>query len=317
MKTSEKLSITLATVLLASAAFMSSCQKKTTTTPDSDTSAAADNNTAEWAANDAVTMAGQASESGSVSYKMGNDNSVLSSCATVTVNTTSKIITVTFSGGACNDGHVRSGTLTFDYSQSTGGAVYYRNPGYKCIVTSTNYVVDLNHVAITHTVTNTTPAGFNPATTNMTWSVGGAVTIVKAGNGGTITWNCNRTHTLLNTAALTYAGTAYPASYVDQNTVIDWAHAIVSVGGTASGTTAKGESYTFNTTSPLIVNMNCAPDPNKPGRHPIVQGAFDFKPGNKGNRHVDFGSGTCDMICQVTITGTDGNTYGPYTITLP
>src|SRR5438105_15384558 len=108
----------------------------------------------------------------------------------------------------------------------------------------------------------------------------------------------------MNTAAITYGGASIPASYVDQNTVIDWAHAIVSVSGSVNGTTAKNESYTFTTTSPLVVNMNCTPDPNKPGRHPIVQGSFDFKPGSKGNRHVDFGSGACDMSCQVTITGT-------------
>ncbi len=311
MKTTKKLSIALATILLASAAFISSCKKKTTETPDNDTSAATDNNMAEWASNDAVTMAGQASESGSVSYKQGNENSVLSSCATVTVNTNTKIITVTFGGGACNDGHVRSGILTFDYSASTGGAVNYRNPGFSCHITTTNYVVDGNSVAVNKTVTNTTPAGFNPATTNMTWTINGSVTIVKAGNGGTVSWTCNRTHTLLNTSAITYGGNAIPASYVDQNTVIDWTKAVISVSGSANGTTAKGEVYTVTITSPLILNMNCTPDPLKPSHHPIVQGAFDFTPGSKASRHVDFGSGSCDLAATVTINGKT------YAITLP
>lgn len=318
MKTTKKIGFVFTTLVLASAVLISSCKKKETDDLDKDASAASDNNQAEWVANDAVTMAGQASENGSVSYRNGNDNSVLSSCATVTVNTTSKIITVNFSGGLCNDGHQRSGTLTFDYSQSTGGAVWYRNPGFKCIVTSSNYVVDLNQVTITHTVTNTTPAGFNPATTNMTWGIDGNVTIVKPNNGGTITWHCTRTHTLMNTSAITYGGNQIAAAYVDQNTVIDWAHAVVSVAGNANGTTAKGESYSFSTTSPLVVNMNCTPDPNKPGRHPIVAGAFDFTPGSKGKRHVDFGNpdGGCDFDCWVTVYNTKGQSYGPVKVTL-
>lgn len=317
--TSKRIGLIITTLVLASAVCFTSCKKKTDEEPkDTDASAASDNNTAEWIASDAVTMAGQASESGSVSYKQENDNSVLSSCGSVTVNTTSKIITVTFNGGLCNDGHVRSGTLTFDYSGSTSGALYYRHPGFKCVVTSSNYVVDLNQVTITHTVTNTTPVGFDPNTTNLTWSIGGDVTVVKPNNGGTITWHCTRTKTLLNTKAITYGGQAVAASYVDANTVIDWAKAVISISGTANGTTAKNESYSFTTTSPLVINMNCTPDPNKPGRHPIVEGAFDFTPGSKGKRHVDFGNpnGGCDFDCWVTVYNTSGQAYGPIKVTL-
>lgn len=315
MKTTRKIGLILTSFVLASAVLMTSCKKKETETPDTDTSAASDNNTAEWVANDAITMGGQASETGSVSYRQAYPNSVLASCATVTVDPTNKIITVNFPGGVCNDGHVRSGTLIYNYSGSTNGATFYRNPGFNCTLTSQNYVVDGNAVVVTHTVTNTTPVNFTSPTL-MTWTVSSHVQVTKVNNGGTVTWSATRTHTLLNTYATTYAGTNYPAAYTDQNTVIDWPHAIVSFSGSASGTTAKGESYSFNITSPLIVNMNCTPDPNKPSRHPIVQGAFDFTPGSKGTRHVDFGSGTCDMTCTVTITA-NGKTYGPYTITLP
>lgn len=318
MKTTKKLSLILAASLLASAAFMSSCKKKEKDEKDTDYAAASDNNMAEWVSSDAITMGGQASENGSVSYKEGIDGSILASCASVTVNTTTKIITVNFSGGPCNDGHIRSGTLTYDFSQSTSGAVWYRNPGFKCILTSTNYVVDGNAVAITHTVTNTTAPGFNPATTNMTWSIGSDVYITKAGNGGQIEWHCTRTKTLMNTSAVTYAGNSIPASYVDQNTIIDWSKALISVSGNANGKTAKGETYSFVTTSPLVVNMNCTPDANKPGRHPIIAGAFDFTPGSKGKRHVDFGNpdGGCDFDCWVTVYNTNGTPYGPIKVTL-
>jgi hypothetical protein len=324
MKTTLKTGLILTSFALAFAVLMTSCKKKETETPDTDTQAVADNNTAEWIANDAITMGGQASETGSVSYRQTYPNSVLATCATVTVDVNAKKITVNFPGGICSDGHIRQGTLLFDYSGSAAGANVYRNPGFKCVLTSQNYMVDGNNVTINHTVTNTTPANFS-SPTNLTWAVTATVTVVKAGNGGTITWNCNRTHTLLNTYPFALGGINYGAAYTDQNTVIQWnpiqgqavpSAAIIGVSGTANGTTAKGESYSFATTSQLVVNMNCTPDANKPSRHPIVQGAFDFTPGNKGTRHVDFGSGTCDMICTVTISA-NGKTYGPYQVTLP
>ncbi len=312
MKTTKRIGLILTSFVLASAVLMTSCKKKETDDPDKDTSAASDNNTAEWVMSDVSAMAGQASESGSVSYRESNPNSVLASCGTVITSTaTPQTFTVSFSGGMCNDGHQRSGSLIFNFAGSTGGALYYRHPGFNCVVSSSNYVVDLHQVSITHTVTNTTAAGFNPATTNMTWNIGGDVTIVKPSNGGTITWHCTRTQTLMNTSAITYNGNAVAASYVDQNTVINWATAVVSVSGTANGLTAKGESYSFTTTSPLVVNMNCTPNANKPGRHPIVQGSFEFTPANKGKRVVDFGNGSCDFLCEITVYTVKGTKYGP------
>lgn len=319
MKTTKRFGLLLTTCVLAFTVGMTSCKKSSTEeAKDTDASAASDNNLGEWTTNDAITMAGQASETGSVSYRQGNENSILSACATVTVNTTAKIITVNFAGGACNDGHYRYGTITFDYSQSTNGAVYYRNPGFKCVISSSNYIVDGYTVTLNHTVTNTTAANFNSAATNLTWNINGSVTVKKPNNGGTVTWNCNRTKTLLNTRQITYAGVQIASSYVDQNTVIDWAHAVISLSGSANGTTAKGETFSFNTTKDLVINMNCTPNSNQPARHPIVEGAFDFTPGSKGKRHVDFGNpdGGCDFDCWVTVYNTSGASYGPVKVTL-
>src|SRR5579872_1285703 len=142
MKT-RKLTLALAAILLTSAAFVSSCKKKTTDDKDSDTTAASDNSMAESSSNDAIKMAGQASESGSLSsYKLGEqNNSILSSCAVLVYDSvTSKTITVNFGSTPClcADGHYRNGTVKFDYSGSTLGAKFYRNPGFKCIVTTPN-----------------------------------------------------------------------------------------------------------------------------------------------------------------------------------
>lgn len=316
MKT-RKLTLVLATMLLASAAFVSSCKKKTTTdTKDTDTSAASDNSLAESSSNDAIKMAGQASENGALSsYKLGNEASILSTCAIIIYDSTAnKTITVNFGTTPClcQDGHYRSGTVKFDYSGSTLGAKFYRHPGFKCVVTTPNndYYVDANKVTFSKTIINTTALGFNPTTTNMTWSVNGSVTIVKANNGGTINWSCNRTITLMNTVATTYNGQSILASYTGQSTPIDWLHALFSVGGSANGTSANGTAYSFSTTSPLVVNMNCVPSGSPAGHHPIVQGSFDFTPSGKATRHVDFGNGSCDNTFVVTINGVS------YTITI-
>jgi len=317
MKT-RKLTLVLATMLLASAAFVSSCKKKTTEDKDTDTSVASDNSLAESSSNDAIKMAGQASENGALSsYKMGNEASILSTCATVTfdtLTTTTRSFSVYFGPTPClcQDGHYRSGTVKFDYLGSTLGAKFYRHPGFKCVITTPNsdYYIDGNKVTFSKTIINTTAVGFNPATTNMTWSVNGSVTIVKANNGGTISWSCSRIITLMNTIATTYSGQSIPASYTSQSTPIDWLHALFSVGGSANGTSANGTAYSFSTTSPLVVNMNCVPSGSPAGRHPIVQGAFDFTPSGKATRHVDFGNGSCDNTFTVTINGVS------YTITI-
>jgi len=296
MKTG-KLTLALAALMITSAAFISSCKKKTNETKDTDTSAASDNNLAETTSNDVVSMTGQASENGSLStYKMGAGEDVTGlSCATVTL--TGQILTATFSGGVCLDGRTRSGILTFDYSASPAGA-HYRTPGFTCHVTSTNYVVDGNQVSVNKTIVNTTSATFNPATTNLTWSINGNVTIVRsaANGGGTITWNCTRTKTLMNTIDTVNC-------YHGQSTPISWSQAKIGITGSANGTTAKGENFNASITSQLVRDMKCVPDANRPGRHPFIQGTLDFTPGSKATRHIDYGNGSCDFYYTVTING--------------
>lgn len=305
MKTT-KLTVALAGLMLASAAIVSSCKKKdtTTTTTDNDTSAAKDHTMAENTASDVDNMAAEASEQGSISsYRMGSGQESVSaiSCATMTYDTVNKIITATFSGSTCLDGRTRSGSLTFDYSASPAGATHYRNFGYSCVVTSQNYVVDGNAVTIHKTIlNNTNGTNFNPATTNMTWAITATVSIVKASNGGTVSWTCNRTKTLLNTSDNNV--------YHGQATHITWSQARVGLTGSANGTTASGNNFTANITSQLVRDFGgCVIS----GRHPFIQGDIDFTPGTKATRHIDYGSGTCDLNATVTINGVS------YPITLP
>ncbi len=305
MKTT-KLTLALAGLMLASAAIVSSCKKKdsTTTPTDNDTSAAIDHTMAESHASDVDNMASEVSEQGSLqSYRMGSGQESVSalSCATLTYGNRS--ITATFNGSTCLDGKTRSGSLTFDYSASPLTANYYRNPGFSCAVTSSNYVVDGNAITINKTILNTTASGFTPASTNITWAITATVSIVKANNGGTISWTCNRAKTLLNTADTTV--------YHGQAIHITWSKARVGLTGSATGTTAAGNNFTANVTNQLVRDLSCAPDMNRPGRHPFIQGNIDFTPGTKATRHIDYGSGTCDLNATVTINGIS------YPITLP
>ncbi len=298
----SKTSLSFAAIMLAMTLCVISCKKKETATPeDSDTSSASDNNFAQKTSNDIMNVAGQASDiavgDSLNSYRLREEEDVCgSSCAVITRDSVNRKITITFSGGTCLDGHVRSGSLTLDYSGSATGARYYRHPGFKCVVTSTNYVVDGNQVNIVNkTITNTTPAGFDPKTTNETWSISSNINIVKAAGGGTISFTSTKVKTLLNTSD----STVYRGSAVK----IMWSKARIGITGSESGTTASSESFSASITSQLVRDMTCSPNAAYPGHHPFIQGAIDFTPGSKATRHLDYGSGTCDDQATVTING--------------
>ncbi len=303
------LTLALAGLMIASAAIVSSCKKKdaTTTTPakDTDQSGASANNTAENTSNDIVSMGAQASDntsSGSLStYRNGNSNQILGgSCATITRDTASKVITLTFNGSSpCLDGRTRSGTIVYTYSNSVVGAKHYRDPGFQLDVTSSNYVVDGNAVTIiSKTIKNTTAVGFNPATTNVTWEVKANISITLASGAGTINWTSDRIKTLLNTSS------TYPANPVANP--INWPSAKIGItdgsGGT-SGSRSTGETFSVTITNQLVRDFGGC---DIGGKRPFIQGTFIYAPAGKYTRTVDYGSGTCDLNATVTI---DGVTY--------
>lgn len=303
MKTKQLL-FGLSALALGSLLTFSSCNKKKNNdepTPDTDQSGAYDNTLAENMMNDVVNIGSQGSENGSLStYKTGNmlaDAYFMSACATVSVNTTNKTFTVDFgtSPCLCSDNRMRSGQLYFDYSASASFPTSYRMPGFKMTVTSNNYVVDGYTVNIGNkTVTNTTPlsipTGTNPGT-NLTWSITANVTINKPSNGGTITWNCNRTKELMNTND--------PTCYQGQSAPILWNKAKIRLNGSASGTNAAGDNYTAYIKNMVRDFGACKIN----GRYPFISGQLEFTPGTKPTRYVDFGAGTCDTGATITING--------------
>ncbi|MBL7921454.1 MAG: hypothetical protein JNJ40_14140 [Bacteroidia bacterium] len=302
MKTS-KIYLSLVIALVACSMAFTSCRKrdkKTDEEPDTEQGTANDNNLAETSSSDIESMGSQVSEAGSLStYKFngpvsGAEILSVAPCATISGIGTGTV-TVDFGTTGCTgtDGRVRTGKLFFDFSASSPTtSIYYRNPGFKMIVTSQNYVVDGNQVTINNkSITNTTPAGA-PAGTNLTWAVSANISIVKPNNEGTVNWTCNRTKELINTND--------PLCYNGQTTPINWTKAKIKLNGTASGVNAKGENFTA-TASNLVRDFTCAPDVSRPHRHPFVSGTISYTPGNRPTRLIDFGSGSCDLVGTITI----------------
>jgi hypothetical protein len=291
MKKTKWLIASLATVLLIGLT-IPSCKKKDTS--DEEINTASDNANAEHYVSDITNMAAQASDgtSSMASYRTPEENMILGlSCATIT--TSGQVMTIVFNGNStCLDGRTRSGSIVIDYSASTNGATHYRDPGFSCSVTSSNYVVDGNHVNIIHkTITNNTPLNFNPASTNLTWAVNAHVSIVKAG-GGTIDWNCNRTKYLQNTSDTSvYHGTSKP---------ISWWKARVGLEGTAFGTAASGESFTAQIMNTLVRDFGACAISMK---HPIISGVLDFTKSGHPTRVIDYGNGSCDLLATITVNG--------------
>ncbi len=307
MKTNKISVILTAMVLALSVGLTTSCRKdkKTEEEVDRDTSEAEDNGSSETITNDISNIGSQACEStnGQLNtYKMNGTESVyapLLACATVSADLAAKIVTVTFNGSQCLDGRTRSGSLIYDYSQSITSGTFtptrYRHPGFKCVITSQNYVVDSYTVIINNkTVTNTTPVGFNPSATNLSWNVTSNLSIIKPSNGGTITSSINRTKTLLNTNDNTV--------YVNESTPIAWSKARIGITGSASGTTANGLNYSANIVSQLVKDFGTCTTSNNRRAH-FIQGVLNFTPGNKPTRTIDYGNGACDNAATVTING--------------
>lgn len=276
-------------------------KKKKEDPPDTSYEYVQNHNLAETFNNDIGNIGNEGAENGSVNnYKSNGSflvgNLLSAPCATVTMDLSNKQFTVDFGTYpcACKDGRKRSGKLIYNYSASTNGAQWPRQPGFSISCTSQNYVVDGHTVNIlSRTHQNITPVGFNPASTNMKWQVNANIQIVKPGNAGTVSWTASRTAELLNTSDTTVY---HPSG----NFPIAWNKAKILHNGTASGTTASSMSFSVTINS-VLWDATCTPDPNRPFRHPLISGTVNFYPPNKPYRVINYGSGTCDFDATVCI----------------
>lgn len=277
---------------------MSSCSKKNSpepATPDSDMTTAKDAVKSYEVANDVFLMAALTRDTYTATPFFG------SSGITVLKDTVAKIDTLILTNALGTDGYTRNGKIVIKYAASTLNAKFIRQPGFKCTVELYNYTINTTTVSASSIViSNTTPNGFNPASTKLSWSA--AYTNFTMNNGSdAVVMNGTHAITLNNTnSSSVYNSTG--------NIPIQWQNANINVTGNITGSNSKGSfEVTFNTPSTDFLYRdfkNCAPDGFvKPGKHPFTQGLLYVKPNEKNTQVVDIGKGDCDYNIKVTIDG--------------
>ena len=273
MKT-KRILIGSVTMLMAASFVFTGCRRDE---EDTDTSAAADNAFAEACFTDVTNIADEAGITGNISsYRLGDPEAgaLLSACATLVWDTANgadqDTITVDFGTAncACLDGRNRRGKILIYYTGQ------YRDSASVHTIGFDNYFVNDNQILGTKTVTN---LGHNAAG-HLVYDIDVNGTIHLANNGGTITWTSQRQR----------EWTAGESTQI-------WADDMYSITGSASGTSAAGETFTMNITSPLIRYMALV------CRRLVTQGTVELTPGSRPMRTIDFGAGACDDIATVTI----------------
>lgn len=289
MKT-KQLFLSASVLLMAGALSITGCRKEKEPT-DNDTSGASDNALAEKSFEDIGQISNEAASGSMSSYRTGDYQGPFAPCATITHDTVLNKITVDFGSTncLCYDGRYRRGKLFISYNNAYLPEPYtYWDTLTQISITTADpsdgtnsYFVNDHQVIGTKTVTN---KGHNLAG-HMNWDVNVSGQIIKPSGQGTITWTSTRNREWLQ-------GESTPT----------WTDDVYGITGSASGTSASGNPFNAVITSQIIRKLSC---------RWFSAGTFDFTPGTKPTRHVDFSppsGGACDNVAVVTING------HPYTI---
>ena len=273
----KKLFYLIAASLFLGSLFFTSCNKDETQGLDEDITATQDNSDVERIFNNVSNIADEAYNMGS-SYKSGLDEGdLIGGCATITFDTSSfpKVITIDFGDEncLCPDGRYRRGKIIVTF---TGP---YRQPGTVITHTFASYFVNDNQVLGSKVVTN---AGRNE-NNNLYYIIEVVGQIIKANGNGEIYWSSFREREWIAGEDTFYR--------------LDDVYLIT---GTASGTSTGGFSFTMVITNPLRKEIGC--------RH-MVSGTFEFTPGNRSVRILDYGDGECDNIATITVNGVTRTIY--------
>ncbi len=257
--------------LFAGMIALNSCNKEKT---DTDFTTANNQALADETYNDVNNVSDEASQTGSVSYKDNDANSLLSGCAIVTRDTVSAIRSTTIDfGTGCTgiDGKTRKGKIMISYNGP------YRQEGTTITVMFEDFFVNDNQVLGTKTIHND---GLNGAG-NPSFTINVQGQIILANNLGTIVWTSARIREWI-------AGVSSPSRDDDQ----------YSITGSANGTDAGGNEFTATIVDALIRNL--APT----CRRHFVKGNVLIQRSGKPDKSIDFGNGDCDNQAVVTVNGT-------------
>jgi hypothetical protein len=145
-----------------------------------------------------------------------------------------------------------------------------------------NYFVDDNQVLGTKIVTN---KGFN-SSSHLWWEITENGSVIKANNGGTITW--------ISTRQLEWTE--------GMNTLWEWWDDVYQLTGESHGVNSEGADYQYNITTPLKKKLNC---------QWIVSGVLTLQVTGLPLITMDYGDGGCNNNADIIINGVT------YPITLP
>jgi hypothetical protein len=279
----KRQSILLGLIACCLITFSFTACKKDSKEEDSDTVPAQDNSLAESNYNDANTMVDASVTFGaSFLYRTATNQDVarledvLGGCVSVTIDTVNSPRTLTINFGTsnclCVDSRYRRGKILASWNGK------YRDAGTVVTISYDNYFVNDNQIKGTHKTTN---MGLNNAG-HLVYLIEVNGSIVKANNGGTITWASTRSREWIQ-------GSHTPLNIQDD---------VYAITGSASGTTASGQTYAIAITQPLLRWMNC---------YWFESGKIEVTPAGRLARTLDYGSGGCDNKATVTIAGTTYN----------
>jgi hypothetical protein len=242
---------------------------------DSNLESAENNSMAESIFNDVTTLVDGAGYLGAnMTFRTTEEQSILTGCVTVTVDTINSPHTITIDFGAtncmCVDGRNRRGKILASYTGK------YKESGTVINITFDNYFVNDNQVKGTKTVTNKGTNGQG----NIVYEMNVNGQLVKANNGGTVTWISLREREWLT-------GANTPLNILDDT---------YSITGTANGTNASGDAYAITITQALVRKMNC---------RWFESGIVTLVPEGLPAVTLNYGSSGCDANAVVTIANKD------------
>jgi hypothetical protein len=262
--------LTLAAIIY----FMGGCKKNpdtTTNPPANSKNSVADNALAENLFNNVKDWSDQAM-AGTTLKSTLTDTVFLGTCVLATLDTTASTWILTINFGAvnclCKDLKYRRGNIIATFT----GPYWF--PGTVITYTFDNYFVDDNQVLGTRIVTN---KGLN-GTGHLWWEISENGSVIKAKNGGTITWISERQIEWTE-------GTTTPFVWWDD---------VYQMTGEAHGVNSSGAEYQYSITTPLKKKMNC---------QWIVSGMLTLQVAGLPLITMDYGTGACDNNADIIING--------------
>lgn len=208
------------------------------------------------------------------------EGSIITDCATVTIEGDSAETTMTVDFGTenceCEDGRFRRGKIVAVYSGD------YWSDSATISYSFDNYFVDDNQITGTKTITRF----YNNDNGNRGSNTVVDGSIILADNEGTITWKANRSREVIQ-------GTGTLRRTDD----------IYQITGSSEGVTRDGESFSTEIKSPLVrkLDYGC--------RRNYVDGILDIEQADGDELSIDYGDGACNRWATVTL---NGRTYKVY-----